>query len=74
MDDFLSATTAPSNIATDEFCSLPTNILNTFETVAFQNTHVIEWMHAIPPRYGKPNDVILLMAGDEEQQKGEQAR
>ncbi|KAG7337817.1 hypothetical protein IV203_015286 [Nitzschia inconspicua] len=69
MDDFLSATTAPSNVATDEYCSIPTNILDDFETVSFQNTKAIRWMHDIPPRYGKPDDVLLLMAGDEEQQK-----
>jgi hypothetical protein len=71
MDDFLTSTTAPSNVVTDEYCSLPTSILNTFDTVSFQNTKVIVWMHDVPPRYGKPNDVLLFMAGDEQQQKGE---
>jgi hypothetical protein len=68
MDDFL--TTAPSNVATDEYCSLPTNLLNTFDTVSFQNTKAIVWMHEIPPRYGKPKDVLLYMAGNEQQQIG----
>jgi hypothetical protein len=70
MDGFLTATTAPSNVATDEYCSPPTNLLDNFDTVSFQNTKAIVWMHDIPPRYGKPNDVLLFMVGDEQQQKG----
>jgi hypothetical protein len=66
----LDSTIEPTFVETDEYCSLPTNILDTFETVKFQNTRAIEWMHSVPPRYGKPNDVLLLMAGDQTEQTG----
>lgn len=70
-DDFLFQTIAPSVQATDEYCSIPTILLNNFTTVAFQNTKAIQWMHNVPPRFGKPNSVLMYIVGNEEQQTGE---
>ena len=69
-DDFLFQTIPPSALATEEYCSIPTMLLNNFTTVAFENTKAIRWMHEVPPRYGKPNSVLLYITGTAEQQTG----
>jgi hypothetical protein len=73
-DDFLFQTIAPSVQTTDEFCQIPTTLLENFTTGEFQNTKAIQWMHEVPPRFGKPNSVLLYIAGNEEQQTGEWRR
>jgi hypothetical protein len=75
-DDFLqfaaaAAAATPIPTTTNEYCDIPTDILEPFDTIQFQNTRVIQWMHDIPPRYGKPSDVLLLMTGSQLEQQGE---
>jgi hypothetical protein len=52
------------------YCSIPPDLIDGFDALPFRNTRAVRWMHYIPPRYGKPDDVLLLMTGTEEDQQG----
>jgi len=52
-----------------EYCSIPTEIFQGFSAEEFRNTKIIEWMHSVPPRFGKTKDVLDLIIGTEQQQQ-----
>ena len=54
----------------EDFCSVPTEIFDNFTAEAFSNTDTIEWMHAVPPRFGHSKNVMNLMLGTDAQKKG----
>jgi hypothetical protein len=50
-------------------CSIPTELLEDFHAPPFQNTPAIRWMHDLPPRFGRRNDLLSLMQGTEDEQQ-----
>lgn len=66
---WLSATNNNNETDQVEYCSIPTEVFEDFTAEEFSNTNIIEWMHSIPPRFGKTNDILNLMIGTEDQQQ-----
>ena len=55
----------------NEDCTISSEIFdNKFRAKEFMNTDIIEWMHQFPPRFGKTNDVLALLIGTNQDQKG----
>ena len=69
---FLASSNATGSDFTDEneYCSIPTEIFGNFSAKGFQNTNIIKWMNSIPPRFGRTSDVLDLVIGTEQQQRG----
>ena len=70
---FLSATNNMNNTAVvvvDEYCTLPPEVFDNFTAKEFNNTSIIDWMHSFPPRFGKTNNIMALLIGSEDEQKG----
>lgn len=50
-------------------CEIPSvDLIEAFEAPPFQNTPAIEWIHTAP-RFGHTNNVLLLMQGNEDEQR-----
>jgi hypothetical protein len=58
-----------SNSNSTSTCSIPTDLFEDFDAPAFKNTAAIQWMHDVPPRYGRSKDILLLMEGTEDEQE-----
>jgi len=53
------------------YCTISSDIFdNKFRAKEFINTDIIEWMHSFPPRFGKTNDILALLIGADNEQKG----
>jgi hypothetical protein len=53
------------------YCTISSEIFdNKFRAKEFLNTDIIEWMHSFPPRFGKTNDILALLIGTDNEQKG----
>jgi hypothetical protein len=50
-------------------CDIPTEFIEAFDAPDFQNTKAIRWMHGITPRFGHSRNLLLLMQGNEDEQK-----
>jgi hypothetical protein len=55
----------------EQYCTISSDIFdNKFRAKEFINTDIIEWMHSFPPRFGKTNDILALLIGADNEQKG----
>ena len=55
----------------NEYCTISSELFdNKFRAKAFLNTDIIEWMHQFPPRFGNTNDILSLLIGTNQEQKG----
>jgi len=52
------------------FCSVPEVLFEDFVAEDFSNTNIIRWMHTIPPRFGRSDNVLDLMLGTQDQKDG----
>jgi hypothetical protein len=54
------------------YCTISSSDIfdNKFRAKEFINTDIIEWMHSFPPRFGKTNDILALLIGADNEQKG----
>jgi hypothetical protein len=51
-------------------CVIPDlTLLEPFQAPSFVNTKTIRWMHELTPRFGNSNNLLLLMEGNEEEQR-----
>lgn len=51
-------------------CEIPSlDLLEPFAAPPFVNTKTIRWMHELTPRFGNSNDLLLLMEGNEDEQR-----
>jgi hypothetical protein len=55
----------------NEYCTISSELFdNKFRAKEFMNTDIIEWMHTFPPRFGNTNDILALLIGTGNEQKG----
>ena len=55
----------------NEYCTISSELFdNKFRAKAFMNTDIIEWMHQFPPRFSNTNDILALLVGTNQEQKG----
>jgi hypothetical protein len=59
-----------SSSSSSPFCVIPESDFGAnFSPKAFHNTKAIQFVHEAVPRYGKPNDILLLVNGSEGEKK-----
>ena len=55
----------------NEYCTISSELFdNKFRAKEFLNTDIIEWMHTFPPRFSNTNDILALLVGTNQEQKG----
>ena len=55
----------------NEYCTISSELFdNKFRAKEFMNTDIIEWMHQFPPRFSNTNDILSLLIGTNQEQKG----
>jgi hypothetical protein len=56
-------------MSSSPYCVIPEIDDGNFSPKAFHNTKAIKFVHQAVPRYGKPNDILLLVNGSEAEKK-----
>jgi hypothetical protein len=56
-------------MSSSPYCVIPETDFGNFSPISFHNTKAIQFVHGAVPRFGKPNDILLLVNGSEGEKK-----